>query len=97
MTEQTACPRCQIGTLQPRTATYTSIHRGMVLSVPNTPMWKCDICQYTEYDYDTLARLEALTGRFGMPDDHAPHAAKLPAVDTEPGENSLPNRVKPPR
>jgi YgiT-type zinc finger domain-containing protein len=95
MSEQAACPRCQIGNLQPHTATYSAIHNGMLLSVPNTPVWKCDICQYTEFDYDTLTRLEALTGRFGMPDDRAPQASKLPAVDTETTENKLPSRIKP--
>lgn len=95
MSEQTACPRCQIGNLQPSTATYSATHHGMLLSVPNTPMWKCDICQYTEFDYDTLARLEALTGRFGMPDDHAPRTSKLPAVDAETPESKLPHRIKP--
>ena len=95
MTDQINCPRCQIGSLHAETATYSAIHHGMLLSVPNTPVWKCDICQYTEYDYDTLSQLEALTGRFGLPDDRARPASKLPALDTDTAENNLPHRLKP--
>ena len=51
-----ACPRCQIGYLHAEKATYTYVHNGMLLSVPNMPAWKCDICQYQEFDYDALTR-----------------------------------------
>jgi hypothetical protein len=95
MTEQVACPRCQIGNLQTETATYTSIHNGALLSMPNIPVWKCDICQYTEFDYDTLTQIEALTGRLGMPDDPVRPASKLPAVDTDLNDANLPHRLKP--
>ncbi len=95
MTDEIACPRCQIGNLQPVSATYTCVHRGMLLSVPNMPAWKCDICQYQEFDYDGLARVEALAGRFGPPDDPVRPASKLPTVDADAAENKLPHRLKP--
>ena len=34
MTDQVACPRCQIGYLHAETATYSCVHNGMLLSVP---------------------------------------------------------------
>ncbi|MEP7292167.1 MAG: hypothetical protein ABI835_10300 [Chloroflexota bacterium] len=95
MTEQVACPRCQVGNLQTETATYTCIHNGSLLSMPNIPVWKCDICQYTEFDYDTLTQIEALTGRLGMPDDRVRAPSKLPAVDADLNDNNLPHRMKP--
>lgn len=95
MTDQIACPRCQIGNLQPVTATYTAVQNGMLLSVPNMPAWQCDICQYQEFDFDALGRVEALVGHFGPPDERARPAAKLPSVDADAPENKLPHRVKP--
>jgi YgiT-type zinc finger domain-containing protein len=95
MNDQIACPRCQIGNLQPVSATYTCVQNGMLLSVPNMPAWKCDICQYEEFDYDALGRVEALTGHFGPPDDRTRPASKLPSVDSETAEPKLPHRLKP--
>ncbi len=95
MTEQAACPRCQIGNLHPSMATYSCIHNGMLLTVPNTPVWKCDICQYTEFDYDTLTQLEALTGRYGLPDERVRQPSKPAPLDTDVNENNLPHRIKP--
>ena len=95
MTDQIACPRCLIGNLLADRATYTSVHSGMLLSVPNMPVWKCDLCEYQEYDYDAIVELEALVGRFGMPDDPVRPSSKLPAVDSDVSENNLPHRIKP--
>jgi YgiT-type zinc finger domain-containing protein len=95
MNDQIACPRCQIGNLQPVSATYTCLHNHALLSVPNMPAWKCDICQYLEFDYDALGRVDALTGRFGPPDDPVRPASKLPSVDSETAEAKLPHRLKP--
>jgi len=95
MTEHVGCPRCQIGNLHAEKATYTCIHNGMLLSVADMPAWKCDICQYTEFDYGALTQIEALTGHMGIPEDPVRPASKLPAVDTESTETKLPHRLKP--
>ncbi len=95
MTEQTACPRCQIGNLHAHKATYTLVHHGMLLSVPDMTAWQCDICGYTEFDYDTLTEIEALTGRLGIPEDPVRPASKLPTVESDPAETKLPHRLKP--
>jgi YgiT-type zinc finger domain-containing protein len=83
MTDQIACPRCQIGNLQPAQATYASVHKGMFLSVPNVPAWQCDICQFQEFDYDVITWVEALMGHAGMPADASRPAAKVPTVDAD--------------
>jgi hypothetical protein len=67
----------------------------MLLSVPNMPLWKCDLCEYQEYDYDALTQLEALVGRFGMPDDPVRRASKIPPLDSDSLDQNLPNRIKP--
>lgn len=95
MPEEIACPRCQIGNLQAGTATYTYVYNGMLLSVPGMPAWTCDLCQYQEFDYDAVARIEALVGHVGMPSDPARPASKLPAVDADLPDSSLPHRIKP--
>lgn len=94
MNDQVICPRCQIGYLQADQATYTSVYHGMLLSVPNMPVWKCDLCEYQEFDYDALTRVEALVGRLGLPDDPVRQPSKLQSVDSDAGDNNLPHRVK---
>ncbi|MBZ0284269.1 MAG: hypothetical protein K8L97_26250 [Anaerolineae bacterium] len=64
MSDQTAypCPCCQIGFCQPGTQTYLRMHNGLLVSVPDVPMWTCDICQYQEFDQERLRSLDALLG-----------------------------------
>jgi len=81
--QQHSCPRCAIGLMQPTTATYTSVYRGSLLSVPSVPAWKCDVCQYTEYDDSTLVRLEALVGEFVFSPDELRLNAKLTSMDPD--------------
>jgi YgiT-type zinc finger domain-containing protein len=95
MTDQVACPRCQIGNLQAETGTYSGIHNGMLLSVPNMPVWKCDLCEYQEFDYDALTNIEALAGRFGMPDDPVRPTSKRTPLDSDSLDQNLPSRIKP--
>jgi hypothetical protein len=70
----------------------------LFLSVPNVPAWKCDICQYQEFDYDVLTWVEALVGHVGIPTDAVRPASKLPAVDTDTTDTGkkLPHRVNKP-
>ena len=95
MNEQIACPRCQIGNLQADKATYTCIQNGMLLSVQNMPVWKCEHCQYQEFYYNAITRIDALVGHFGPPDDPIRPASKVPHVDSEITETKLPHRIKP--
>lgn len=95
MSDQVACPRCQIGNLHATTATYSDIYNGMLLSVPNVLAWKCDLCDYLEFEYDALAQIEALVGHSGLPDDHTRSASKLPPRDADVQDNNLPHRLKP--
>ncbi|MCK6580256.1 MAG: YgiT-type zinc finger protein [Anaerolineae bacterium] len=91
------CPRCQIGTLQPIQATYTTVYRGALLSVPNITAWNCDICGFIEYDDEMMAQLEAMTGEYPLNDDAPRQSAKPAALDAdgEPGEGKRSTRIKP--
>jgi YgiT-type zinc finger domain-containing protein len=95
MTDQVACPRCQIGNLRATTGTYSTVYNGLLLSVPNVPAWKCDLCEYLEFEYDALTKIEALVGHFGLPDDHEQPTSKRPPLDSDVQDNNLPNRLKP--
>jgi YgiT-type zinc finger domain-containing protein len=77
------CPRCQIGSMMPTTATYSTVYRAALLSVPNIPAWNCDICGYIEYDDETMTRLEALVGEYVLSNDTARMNAKLPPLDAD--------------
>lgn len=97
MTEKTApaCPRCQIGYLQPGLTTYSGIYHGTLLSVPNVPTWTCDICQYQEYDDVAMLHLEALVGDFTPPADTIRPASKPQSRESELTEKKPTPRFKP--
>jgi len=54
------CPRCQVGHCQRTTTPYLKVHGDMLVTVPDMPLWTCDICGYYEYERDVVARLETL-------------------------------------
>lgn len=87
-----SCPHCQIGYLQPDQTTYSGVHHGMVISMPNMPSWTCDICQHHEFDETAIGQLEALVGQLSLPTEVAQRSAKRTPV-----ENDVPaaQRLKP--
>ena len=56
------CPVCQIGYCHPGHKTYLRMFNGMLVSVPDMPVWTCDICLHEEFDRESVERLEALLG-----------------------------------
>jgi YgiT-type zinc finger domain-containing protein len=80
-----SCPRCQMGYLQPVLSTYTRVHNHMLLSVPDVPAWKCDICQYLEYDDTALIEIEALVGQPELPPENSRPASKPAIFDADVG------------
>jgi hypothetical protein len=55
-----SCPNCQIGICHPKRTTYLTVYNNMLVSVPNTAVWQCDICQYQEFEHHAITRLETL-------------------------------------
>lgn len=88
-----SCPNCQIGICHPKRTTYLTIYDNTLVSVPNTAVWQCDICQYQEFEHQTIARLEALLGI----SDAAPELQRntLKITSLEPSDPTTARRIKP--
>lgn len=56
------CPECEFGSLKAGRATYMRWFAGQFVTVPNFPVWACDVCGYSEYDDQALEELEAFLG-----------------------------------
>jgi YgiT-type zinc finger domain-containing protein len=87
------CPQCQIGLLQPTETTYSGVHHGMLISVPNMPSWTCDICEHHEFDEAALIQIEALVGQLSLPTEVAQRSAKRAPIESE--MPAAPRRLKP--
>ena len=42
--------------------TYVRVVDGMVMSIPDTPAYTCDVCGYHEFDQTSVAQVDALVG-----------------------------------
>jgi hypothetical protein len=42
---------------------YLKVHGDMLVTVPDMPVWSCDICGFYEYEREALARLDNLMSR----------------------------------
>lgn len=86
------CPRCQIGLCQPGKATYTRIARGQLISVPDMPIYTCDVCGYYEYDGEAVYDLEAMMGVVQPlpPDDQRPRVKPTPPQPDTPVKSPRP-------
>ena len=54
------CPECFIGHLHPQRSTYVVAFGDVLMSIPNTPALKCDICHAVQFDPSVTSALEAL-------------------------------------
>jgi hypothetical protein len=93
MTTTLTCPQCQIGFLQPTETTYSGIHRGMLISVPNMPSYTCDVCEHHEFDVSALVQIEALVGQLSLPTEVARRSAKPTRIESD--VPTAPRRFKP--
>jgi YgiT-type zinc finger domain-containing protein len=75
------CPYCEIGQCQPSRATYTTIYKGALLTVPDMPVAMCDICGYQEFDRTAIMRLESLLGQGDTPAENSRPGARPAALD----------------
>ena len=60
LTESIPCSTCRIGVMRPTKVTYFSFARGRMITIPDFPAWKCDICRKCEFDIDALDQLALL-------------------------------------
>ncbi len=77
------CPACLVGRLQQRQITYVHVYNGTLVSVPNVSALQCDFCRATEYDTDSLQRIDALVGHSGPPPNRQPRQ-KGPGIVARP-------------
>ena len=49
-----ACDQCFTGVLHCRRTTFFATLGDEVITVPNFPIWKCDICGWVEYEPDAI-------------------------------------------
>lgn len=89
------CPHCQIGSLSPVVETYSLVFGSSVLSAPDIPAWRCDICSYLEYDEDALMRLDLLIGGLETHADPVRATARHPQIEGEIGSGKPAPRLKP--
>jgi hypothetical protein len=89
------CPHCQIGNLHPTAETYSMVFGSSVLSAPNIPAWRCDICSYLEYDEDALMRLDLLIGELDTRAESARSSARHQQLDAEVSGSKPAPRLKP--
>ena len=87
------CPSCQIGFCHPGKGTYLRMVGDSLVSVPDMALWKCDICEYEEFDRESVMHLEALLGQYETFPDSQRINAKLQSLDTP--ESTTTRRVKP--
>ena len=51
------CPRCFVGRIQNVKVVLSKVVNGQMLSVPDFPAWKCDVCHAFMYDPQALVEL----------------------------------------
>ncbi|PJF28325.1 MAG: hypothetical protein CUN53_00750 [Phototrophicales bacterium] len=66
-----------------------------MLSAPDVPAWRCDICSYLEYDEDALMRLDLLIGGLETQADPVRATARYLQIEGEVGSGKPAPRIKP--
>ena len=59
-TSMMPCSQCHIGQMHQTRATYFTWLTEDMVTVPDFPAWKCDICGHLEYDFEALSNLALL-------------------------------------
>jgi hypothetical protein len=86
-------PNCQIGICHPKRTTYLTVYNNMLVSVPNTPVWQCDICQYQEFEHQTISRLESLMGVSDSAQELQRSTPKITSIESS--DSTTARRIKP--
>ncbi len=68
--EHLICPNCHLGHMDLKLATYVQQYGETLISVPNTPVWICDVCHTRQFDEFSIQRIEAMIGQAGPPPNH---------------------------
>lgn len=63
------CPQCDIGRMRYQKRAHVCVHAGLVISVPDMPVFVCDACGYQEFEPLAYVRLEHLLASVTDPTD----------------------------
>lgn len=67
VTDHYTCPTCRLGHMDLKLKVYLGQYGGTLISVPNTPAWVCDTCRSSQFDPESIRRIEMLVGQAGPP------------------------------
>ncbi|MHB8626309.1 MAG: YgiT-type zinc finger protein [Aggregatilineales bacterium] len=83
--EPFTCPECHIGHLMPALTTYVHQYGETMISIPNMPGWRCDLCHICQFDPAAIDRIEVLIGQAGLPPNrYQPVNRPMRRPDTRP-------------
>ena len=52
-----ACPRCTVGRCSPQATIFADVYQGLLLCIPNTRAFICDVCHFVEFEQELLDAL----------------------------------------
>ena len=67
VTDHYTCPTCRLGHMDLKLKVYLQQYGGTLICVPNTPAWVCDTCRSSQFDPESIRRIEMLVGQAGPP------------------------------
>lgn len=67
VTDHYTCPTCRLGHMDLKLKVYLQQYGGTLICVPNTPAWVCDTCHASQFDPESIRRIEMLVGQAGPP------------------------------
>jgi hypothetical protein len=76
------------------TETFVAVYSDTLLTVPDMPGGRCDICHFTEFDHEALVRLDRLVGGVELPDDAQRPGTRPQPYDAEPNNGKPAHRAK---
>jgi|SRR5579859_3930719 len=78
--EVLVCPECHIGRLSPTRTTYVHQYGETMISIPNIPAWRCDVCHACQYDDQPIGWLETIIiGQSNLPPNrYQPTVPRVP-------------------
>jgi YgiT-type zinc finger domain-containing protein len=73
---------------------YLRQYGGTLICVPNTPAWVCDTCHSSQFDPESIRRIEMLVGQAGPPPNRYQPSPAQPQGQTQPQGQSQSRKIK---
>ena len=59
------CPNCYVGRISRQSKSLVTFHKGKPVTIPDFPVWVCDVCKAFVYDPQALAYTQTLLASKG--------------------------------